>query len=163
MQMRRVLLALIAAMSFGVSHAGTATAARGITMPTAPQVRVVLDVLTIYSEYSLDYGDPRCPNGTDEGRNDCLTTYFAIGYFDHNRWVPVNPQTGCGTQDDCVYGTHIPCPVEPTGNIAYTFWQSRFQQTITPSDGAAGPPSLDIRYSPIATIRTCEYRFTRMA
>jgi hypothetical protein len=65
----------------------------------------------------------------------------------------INPQSGCGTQDNCQYGTDAPCP--PAEGQPAMYYQARFVQTIVPTDG--GQPWLDTRFSGIVQLNPCVY------
>jgi hypothetical protein len=155
MRLTRSFLGVVAvAAVIVVGQAIPAGAARGVTSPTTPANSSVAVQPTYHSQYSQDYGDPRCPSNVDESKNKCFTYQFAIGIVSNNAWGAINPQAGCGVQDNCTYGTDAPCPAdEGQGPLAY---QARFYQWIVPSDGSQ--PWQDIRYSAIVVLNPCVYR-----
>lgn len=157
MRILKFLLAAVALVPVFVIGSDTAAhAARGIASPTTPAYGNVGPAPTYWSQYTQDYGDPRCPSNVDESKNKCFTYYFAIGFpRSDGNFAPVNPQKGCGTQDNCTYRTDMPCPADQgEGPLTY---QAQFRQYVVPSDGSA--PWLDIRFSSVVTLNPCPYHF----
>jgi hypothetical protein len=154
MRLIKLLLPFTAVAIWVIGPALPALGARGVTSPSTPVNHNVGPAPTYYSFYSQDYGDPRCPSNVDESKNKCITQEFAIGQFDGGIWHAINPQSGCGVQDHCTYGTDLPCP--PAEGQAPGQYQARFIQHVIPND-----PSqsywMDTRFSGTVTLNPCSY------
>jgi hypothetical protein len=154
-----ILLAAVAMLPLMVVGTESAAhAARGITTPTTPTNHNVGPVFTYYASYSQDYGDPRCPSNVDESKNKCVTYFFAIELYDQNshQWAVTNPQSGCGPQDHCTYGTDIPCPSD--AGQGPQMYRAEFRQQVIPADGSA--PWFDTRLSGTVLLNPCVYRIS---
>ncbi|MDQ1444697.1 MAG: hypothetical protein QOI20_1161, partial [Acidimicrobiaceae bacterium] len=121
------------------------------------------------SDYHQDYGDPRCPSGVDEATHECWTMYFTLGLvMTGGRFVPVNPQHGCGPQDNCTYVTSVPCPQTRSDPPEEDLWGAEFYQRIVdhssvgPIDPRSPtvPGSDDVRSSGHVYLFRCQLRFT---